>query len=467
MQPNVCLVVLDAVRAANVSCYGHQRQTTPNIDDLAEESLIFERATAPSTVTLDSSASLFTGQHPAVHQAGLQGVLSNGVPQLPELFKRAGYRTGAITTNPFITPGFGFERGVDHFHSVEHRFPTGMNIRKFFDRHKHRPAYQVYLHFFWEALDRNLAANIGNALQFRFDLFTREDTGGEEATAEATKFARAETPWFLYLHYTESHMKNIEELYQAPPEYLYTFVDEERVKRSSINRQDATGYTEETRDVHQRLYDGTIRYQDHRVGELIRYLKSTGQWDETLFIVTADHGELLGEHDELGHGILYEPGVHVPLIVKPSVGQSMDDVRTDYRVNTGGLYASLADITGTTEAVEHTPIANVFTEPSDHTLVQDYSTAWDWSSYAGDQQGKHAYYEDELKLIKIGDRMELYDIASDPDELTDLASESERTEQLASKLNNLLGSFETSATSESQLDIDSGTTERLEDLGYL
>lgn len=121
MQQNVCLVVPDAVDTANMSCYGHRRQTTPNIDDIAEESLVFEQAFAPSTVTLDSTSSLFTEQYPAANQAGPQEILSTSVPQFPEIFNPAGYRTGAMTTNPVITPEFVFERWVDHFHSVEHR----------------------------------------------------------------------------------------------------------------------------------------------------------------------------------------------------------------------------------------------------------------------------------------------------------------------------------------------------------
>lgn len=77
---NVCIVVLDVVRAANLSCYGHSRPTTPNIDSVADESVVFERAISPAPVTLDSTASLFTGLYPGDHRAGQRGTSTSTCP---------------------------------------------------------------------------------------------------------------------------------------------------------------------------------------------------------------------------------------------------------------------------------------------------------------------------------------------------------------------------------------------------
>lgn len=467
MNPNVCIVVLDAVRAANLSCYGHSRETTPNIDEVAEESFVFDRAVSPAATTLDSVSSLFSGLYPAEHQAGYNGSLSVDVPHLPELFARNGYRTGAITTNPFITPGFGFEKGVDEFSSAEHRFEDGINVRKFFDKTKHLPAYQIYLRFLPAALNRNFLANVGNALQFRFDLFTQEDQGAQETSDRAAQFfAENANPWFLYLHYSEAHMKNSDHLYKLPDDRLYQYVDREDVDADELRRDVDERYPEEARDVHERLYDATIRYLDDHVGRLVRELKETGQWDDTLFVVTADHGEVLGAHEHIGHGTLYEDGVRVPLVVKPPSEGEFAVENESKRVNVLGLFDTLAEMLG--EEPNHASVESVLDGDHDSVLVQDYCATWDWSSYGEeDKPGQHALYDDETKLIRQGDRRELYDLSVDPEERNPLPSDSEQMASLSRTLEEYVARLEPRNRGGDGFSVDDATADRLEDLGYL
>lgn len=467
MKQNVCIVVIDAARASNLSCYGHERPTTPNIDAVAEESVIHERAVSPAGATLASVGSLFSGRYPGEHRAGAHGSLLVDDPTLPELFKRQGYQTGAVTTNPFITPGFGFERGIDEFHSVEHRFENGMNVRDFFTDVKHRPAYEIYLRFLIEALDRDFLAHVGNALQFRFDLFTRNDQGAAQATRRAREFlTESPEPWFLYLHYTETHMKNGKHLYKVPEAARYRYVDRENVDPSTVT-QHLDRITEyEGQDVHERLYDGALFYVDFYVGRLVDRLKESGQWDDTLFIVTADHGECLGEGGYIGHGTVDEPGVHVPLIVKPAEDMPTPTVDTEKRVNTLGLFNVLANVIGSDHP--HGSVRDILTDPEDSVLVQDYSDAWNWSSYAADSSdGQHALYVDEMKFVQRGDESLLYDLRTDPGEQAPIRTDSERVAEFEAALRDRLAQFPATKEAAEQLSVDSGTAKRLEDLGYL
>mgnify|MGYP000365614092 CR=1 FL=1 len=461
---NVCIIVLDAVRAQNLSCYGHNRKTTPNIDKIAEESVVFKNAVSPAAVTLDSTASLFTGLYPGEHRTGQNGEIITEVPQLPEILRENGYETGAVTTNPFITPGFGFERGIDEFYSGEHRFESGMNIRKFFDRHKHRSAYQIYLRFLIDSIDRNFISHVGNALQFRFDIFNRNDNGAQEATNSVLNFIDSkESPWFLYTHYSEAHMKNTDNLYKLPDKYKYKFVDEDTVESVGVERDPDEEYSKASQDVHEKLYDGAIHYLDDKVKEIINSIKSNNEWDDTLFIITSDHGECLGDFGAMGHGHLHEPGIHVPLIVKlPSqVKKSGDSFN---RTNTLGIYKTILEITNTGSDVTHTQVPGIF-EDQDYVLTQDYSGSWDWSSYSGDIKGQHALYSGDIKLIKQGNKNRLYKIYG-RDNRKSLIDDP-REEELEKLLNDYTSTFNESEKSVDDIGVDKKTSERLEDLGYL
>ena len=110
--PDVVLIVLDTVRAADMSSYGYKRATTPTFDALAKEGALFLDATAPSTWSLPSHASLFTGLFPSAHGAHEESrVLSTDVPTLGEVLGRNGYETLSFTANPHISDGFGLTRG--------------------------------------------------------------------------------------------------------------------------------------------------------------------------------------------------------------------------------------------------------------------------------------------------------------------------------------------------------------------
>ena len=424
------------------------------------------RAVSPAGVTLDSTASLFTGLYPGNHRTGQHTQIVADGPRLAEIFREHSYRTGAFPTNPFISPGFGFEDGFDVFRSSEHRFKKGMDIKKFFDNHKHLPAYRIYLEFLLNSLDSNFPYHVGNALQFRFDMFTRNDNGGADATRKAVEFVESSNkPWFQYVHLNEAHMKNVDHLYSVPPNYLYKFTTRSEVNDTRVRRNLTGNYPEDAQSVHERLYDGAISYLDDLVGRLIDNIKAAGEWDETLFILTADHGELLGDRDRMGHGELAEPGIRVPLLIKPHAEMAIPDEDVEQRVSTLGVYTMLAELLGEDRAIAHADVKSVF-EDQEPVLVQDYSSSWDWSSYQSDVEGKHALYLDGLKLIRRGGEVELYRTASDWQEFEPVSPDSTAFESMDKTLHDqLVGLGNDNDTTE--VEIDGETATQLEELGYL
>jgi arylsulfatase A-like enzyme len=471
-RPNVCVLVLDAVQAAHLSTYGHERETAPFLDSLADDAsaTVYERAVSPAGVTVDSVGSFFTGLYPGEHRAGNTGSLDVDVPHLPEHLRANGYRTGAVTCNPFLTPAFGFDDGVDEFDPITVRFDRGMNVREFFTETNDLSKPRRYLRFLRESLDRDFPWHVGNALQFRFGLFEGDDDGAALATDSSLSFAESgDGPWFLYTHYTETHMTKRGGLpYTIPPAARRAFLPEGVPDDVTLaDTGPRADYDERTLDVHQRLYDGAIRYLDGQIRRVVEGLRERGEWADTLLIVTSDHGECVGEKGLLGHGVLYEPGVHVPLVVRTPEWMASPTADAGERVSTVGLYRTVA-AAATGESPDHARGVDVRRETEDATLVQEYSNTWDWSRYGGLSSGEMAFYREETKLLELESGTELYDLAADPGETEDLAeAHPDRREAMQDGLAARLEGLDLASGGEMDRDFDADTEKRLRDLGYI
>lgn len=469
MKPNVCIVVLDALRADHVGAYGHERDTTPAIDRVAEDGHRFDAAVAPTGVTLDSVTSMFSGRYPGEHQSGRAGRMNvDELPLLPQRLQQAGYATGMMTANPFLTPWFGFGAGVDEFAISTHPFGDGMNMQKFFTETKQLSRVRRYARFLRQAAGRNFLASLGNALQFRYGLFEGDDDGAERVTSAVESFVdREREPWFLYAHYSETHMNSADEWpYSIPTDDKFRYVDRRPDPGRLATQGGPVDYDAATMETHARLYDGAVRYLDRHVERIVDRLQATEQWENTVLVVTADHGEMLGERGLLGHGYLYEPGVRVPLVVSAADGVTVETGATDRRVNLIGLCRTVSRLAGIDPGGARG--VDLFTdESSDSVLIQDYSNTWDWSRYGGDDAGQHGLYRDGWKLHASSERNELYDLDTDPDEATDLSSdETKRRDELVAALRRRLNALDIS-DEPATATIDGPAAERLSELGYL
>jgi arylsulfatase A-like enzyme len=456
---NILWIVLDAARASNCSCYGHNRQTTPAIDTLSNDGILFERAVSPTVGTLDSVASMLSGTYPSEHQSGRFGQVNINGSLLTERLSDYGYTTGMITCNPFLTPSFGFE--ADRFSAITNPYPSGMDMRKFFSENKHLARYQRYLRFLQSAADLNLPSHLANALQFKFGLFDTDDDGAQRATNNTSEFiSDVESPWFLYVHYTETHMNSTGDLpYSVPTRDRYRFVNDSETLPELQTQGGEVSYSDEQRDTHERLYDGALRYLDRHVEKLINKV----DLDKTIVIITSDHGELLGEHNLLGHCQLYEPGVRVPLVI---YHPRHDRERVTERINIIDLYQTIIEEVGIQDSNE---TGNLLTdERKENILVQDYTGNWEWSRYSENDGGKHALYHDEYKYIRSGNSTELYDLNSDPNETADIsANRTELIDKLNECLNKKLNKLEEPSGNNQTIEFDNNTRKQLKRLGYL
>lgn len=295
--PNVLLVSIDTLRPDHLGCYGYRRDTSPAIDWLAEEGVRFTTVASASSWTLPAHASLVTGLYPATHGAvKMAQPISRGVETLAQRLRRSGMTTCGVVSFHLLSAGYGFARGFDSYHELHKEAGGGLRTVR--------------------------AEEVANrAIHW---------IGGNRSK-----------PFFLFLHFFDPHWD-----YDPPPPYdriynpgyrgnitgAYGSLMEYIKYRPAPSGNGGDGavlaaepgqereVTIAPEDLEQvlALYDGEIRYTDHHLGRVINALRLFGLLEQTLVVVTADHGEEFMEHGSLeGHAwTMYEEVIRVPLIMR-------------------------------------------------------------------------------------------------------------------------------------------------------
>jgi len=282
---NIVIYVLDSLRSDHLSCYGYHRETSPNIDLLASQSVIFERCYTPSTWTKPVAASILTGMYPPVHKVrGRSDFFTNAIPRLPTILKENDFQTACISAIGNVSTATGFAEGFDYFCDL-FREPNLLG-----DRLRTTGAVEGVNE---DEIVFPLAADIN---EYFFPWIKQHNS----------------SKTFSLLWSIQTHAP------YEPPAGFDKFVSEEYDDRF-YGKRDVVRRVRDSQDIRYLidLYDSEIYYNDHCIGELINYLKDTGEYDNTLLIILGDHGEAFGEHRLFAHGHLpYEPVMRVPMIIK-------------------------------------------------------------------------------------------------------------------------------------------------------
>ncbi len=272
----IVLYVMDSLRAEFLSCYGYEKETSPHIDELARDGVLFRNAFAQSTWTRPSGASLLTSAYPSFHGVMTRDdALSLAVPTLPELFKAQGFETLAVSAMINISPQFGFGKGFDHF--VELYREETVRRKRTVIRPNQTP------------------------------VCTSEDIN---AFLFPWLDAHAKADLFILIWSVDTHNP----YYQRDRALarFYPVSDEIFWAKDIVQMQSANGV-----ERLKALYQEMIYYNDHHLGVLVETLKRKGLYEETLFVLTSDHGESFGEHGINGHGgTPFDEQMRVPLILK-------------------------------------------------------------------------------------------------------------------------------------------------------
>lgn len=308
---NIVLIGVDTLRRDHVGCYGCTRPTTPNIDRLAGEGVLFENAVSQSPWTLPSFATVFTSLYPSQHGAGLVGAgtphfgssMRTAFPSLAMMLLREGYTTGAIINGPALSSEYGVCRGFEFYDGVKDwkARPADRVTRdaiEWIDEHKHRP-------------------------------------------------------FFLFVHYFDPHVP-----YEPPAPYSEMFdpgysgrigsgFDRETYAQACryLSRSGDAG-AEADWDHLRALYDGEIAFTDQAVGMLLQGLRARGLRENTLVVFLSDHGEEFFDHGGFEHGhTLYDELLKVPLIFSLP-GTVPENVRVGTQVRLLDVMPTVLDLLG-------------------------------------------------------------------------------------------------------------------------
>jgi arylsulfatase A-like enzyme len=387
-RPNVILIVVDTLRADHLGCYGYSRETSPGIDAFAADAMLFERGFSHAADTRYACASLLSGFLP--HETGVleDTALSDDIDTLPEMLRGAGYATAAVISNYVLRAGRGYEQGFDVYDDT-------MDQRE-----------QVR-----DWPERVATATTDRAIELLDDLGQR--------------------PFFLWLHYQDPHGP-----YASPPGWeagLHDTTERRQAVQPSgslSGRGGIPGYQllgdERDPDFYRARYDAEVRYVDAELVRFFEALKASGAYDDSLIILTADHGEGMGEHDYyFAHGeYLYQHQIHVPLIMRWGDrlrGRRSEPVQHVDIVPTVLAAAGVAAAPSFPGADLRQPV------PSARSILSEMQ-----SPLVPDRQ-KLSLVQGHEKLIHTPStrQFELYDLAVDPYERLDLFGDATRATRLA------------------------------------
>ena len=289
--PNVLIIVWDTVRAASLSLYGYARETTPHLAALAARSTVFENAFSPAPWTLPSHAALFTGLEPDRLSGDWQRPLGEEAPTLAEVLRDRGYRTGGFVANTYFA---GREAGV----------------ARGFLRYEDYPLLSLQQLVRSTTLGRRLIRIERFVDAFDYDPSMELKPAHEITDAALSWIERdRDRPFFAFLNYLDAHSP-----YAPPPPYDRQFGQLERLTK--LNFGNGRRLTPAELQAEIDAYDGAIAYLDAELHRLLAELDSLGVLDNTIVVVTSDHGEEFGEHDVYLHGsTLFDRSLHVPLLI--------------------------------------------------------------------------------------------------------------------------------------------------------
>jgi arylsulfatase A-like enzyme len=460
---NVILIVIDSLRRDHVSCYGYPKVTTPFIDQMSNSSVVLETAISPSAWTLPVFASILTGTYPSRNRHSMEKLQT-----IMGILRGSGYRTFGVTDNFFART---FQEGFEDFAFIARRSLADMCL------HDVKGTVQF--------MQRAIKQRSKGSLQSLASSFLTN-----RACKNWLDRNRKTGPFFMMVHYS------VHWPYVAPEPFLSRFLDDSlRHEVKKIGRDVyeliSQGESGVELQVLNSLYDGQIAWVDSCIEDLVNHLKSLGLYERTVIIITADHGDILGEHGLLHHEfVLYEPLIRVPLIMRfpnlfetgkkyPGLVQTLDILPTllDY------LCIEWSDIS---LQMQGRSILEMITGSQEREYT--ISERADWSS--GTSMKKISYlekqypsfnwrrYVHEIVALRTRDykyiwssegRHELYDLNHDPQETRNLITiDKAKASELRIKTEAWMSSFSREdPIHAAHQGLEGPVKERLRALGYL
>jgi len=436
-RPDIVLITLESLRPDHVGSYSGSRPTTPALDRLASEAVVYENAHAVTSWTLASHASLFTGLYPSAHGATRpRSRLSSSATTLAEILAANGYQTAGVISGPYLARQHALDQG-----------------------------FRIY---------DDSTATVGTQGRAHLDVTNPRMEATLKQFLESGR--DPSRPLFLFAYFWDPHYDYIP---PAPYDEMFVGPGDRWVNVNGYESSDRidAGLSPAELSYVLAQYDGEIRWTDDHLGRLFDLLERLGLWRDAVVIVTSDHGEEFFDHGGKGHKrTLYEERVHVPLYIKfPGNARTGRDARL---VSLVDLFPTILELAGVTSPPRHQGRSLLASDPDpDRAILMELlSTFYNRSG----EDGEWERVDDEWVAIVRGNdklvfrpgtgRTELYDLAEDPDEQADVSDDDpERTRALLGRLEALRRESLTFGGGDdaSPADLDAEQLDRLRALGYL
>ena len=442
-RPNVVLVMVDTLRADHLELYGHDEETAPNLTAFAEESVLFTNAFSQASWTRPSVATILTGRYPSSHNATTKpDALPDEVETLSEVLREEGYVTGGVVTNFNLAPYFNFHQGFDHY--------TFLEPERLLWADDNGAKLAIY------ELLRRVVTRIPRPLEP--EQFYQP---AEVATDEGLRWLRTNpgegAPYFLFLSYMDPH-----------DPYFRRPLDGTAVGRAFVPHPN-----EDQADELRQLYDGEIRHWDQHFGRLIEALRQRPDWDRTIVIVCADHGEEFNDHGGWYHGVtLYDEQLRVPLLVRLPGGE-LGGTREERWVGLIDIAPTAVRLAGATVPEGMGQGDDLFVPSQDITARQMFAE----EDHEGNvlRSVRYRDAEEEWKLIEANannrrglPELELFETHDDPGEQRNLVEEHPQVVRQADTfLEAAAERAREGAAERSSVDLTGGVQEQLRNIGYI
>ena len=310
-RPNMLLIMIDTLRADHLGTYGFPEPISPKMDALAQESVVFEKAYTSASWTRASTASLFTAMSPSAHSCDVKvAMLPDDVTTIAEVLQEQGYVTGGLPNNINVTRSFNFQQGFDWFDYQAPAYIAGAT-----ESSSQLSMYNVV---------RKIRDRLTGGKKRVEDYYQPADVvlGNAQSFISANQDKR----WFAFVHLMEPH----------DPYFERPFTGE------GIGRAEMEHPPAELEGAIRKAYQQEITWMDNEMGTFFEWMKAEGLYDNTVIVITSDHGEEFLEHGGWWHGTtLYDEQLHVPLIVKMANGQ-WGGTRVPWQVRQMDTAATLA-----------------------------------------------------------------------------------------------------------------------------
>lgn len=431
-KPDILLITLDTLRADHLACYGNSIVQTPNLDALAQSGYLFEAAFSQSPYTTPSHCSIMTATYPTQHGAFNGSAMTNVFPTIAEILRAYGYDTAAFVSSSMVRSGnSGLHHGFNYYEDSLSPYSS-------FFRHD-ECQFLIVIHYLSHLQQHQIP---GCIVTKRFLAWLNN---------------KSNSPFFCWLHYFDPHTP-----YDAPEPYK--------------NMYDGKINPALPRLLDRIHYAGEVTYTDTQLGNIINTLKQNNIYDNTLIIVTADHGEAFGEKHgsivEYGHGShLYDTTQNVPLIIKLP-GQNNTSRRINNVVQLIDLAPTIMDYLNVTppESFKGNSLLELLNGSKNPQSATAYAERTPLPTTARtDPKTQTRLMAIRTKKIKYicdmsGKRQELYDIDTDPAETINIYTD--KPDMVLSYYHNLINTLGEKVNTKT-FSLDPQTLKQLESLGYI